>query len=323
MKLPKKVEQFYKQGFWKACLDIFVAWLVPVVAIFAFLDQMKWMRIFWPLSIVVTLSVLLFAIGMLVHHWNRRHPGVKGGQIYKKLTDEQRIDILRRRFKIYRASEEDVRSAAELAQTTYPLEHDRIPESVMLAWYQKNPEGFHVMRNMLGDFLGNLDLLALKPDVFERFKEGNLLEREIRPRDLYSPEEKEQIRYIHIESFVVCMPHGVPRRDKSLGHLYNSSVYASASTIPHRIRLMCHEDAIKKNQVQLCAISANPDVATRLLEIGAKKICDKERRRDEHDLYLIDFAKFEAGIERVTREAREDDEDDDGEDDGPDLQGGL
>jgi hypothetical protein len=300
----KKVMQFYERGTWKACADFFLLWLLPVGTLFAIVDQLLHLQVVRPLLIVLVTSILIFVLGMVIYRWGlwieRRENSRQNFDLPEEVRRNIRRGHLRESFTVLRATEIEIQKAASLARITYPLEHDRIPEAVMFAWYQKNPEGFYIMRNRLGEFLGNLDLLALKPDTYQRFVEGDLLEREIRARELYSPAEKAQIRYIHVESLVVCMPSGLPRTEKSLNTLYSRSVGALASKIPDCIREMCSEEVIKNNQLNICAISANPAISDRLQEIGAEIIGQKENRRDKHDLYLIDFEKFERGIRRLT-----------------------
>src|SRR5207253_2378291 len=96
------------------------------------------------------------------------------------------------------ASEDDIRWAAGLAKRVYGG-IDVIPESVMLEWYNANPNGFSMIKSEAGECFGNLDVLPLRPTTLSRFTKGNLLERDITGDCLYTPSEAHKITDLYVE----------------------------------------------------------------------------------------------------------------------------
>jgi len=264
--------------------------LISLLAVFEQLKFVTGEKIVVPIIILFAIMVLSFGLGLYFYLKPQPPPSdtvipSPGGMM---------ISIRRSKFKVLPATESDIREAAKLAKKTYELENDRIPEAVMLNWFCRNKKGFYILKNLQGEFLGNLDLLGFTPETYRDFAAGNLLERNIQAHQIYSDTERDQIRIIHIESFVVS-------KDYTDGH-YRMAVWAFVSQIPSCIREMCSEEAINGNQIKVCAISANPDIADRLLEMGAECIRKAEERKDKHNFLLIDLKKLSEGIERLAHD---------------------
>ncbi|MGA2350226.1 MAG: hypothetical protein ABSF70_07330 [Terracidiphilus sp.] len=192
-------------------------------------------------------------------------------------------------YQVEPSRESDVRWAAELALQVYQG-YDAIPEKVMLNWFQANPNGFSVVKRGDGVKVGNLDLLALKPNTLRDFIGGELLEKEILGDCLYGPDETASVRNVYVESLVV--PRHLFKDDTS----NSAALHAIIASLSACILKLCEKDIAEKGEIKVYALSANPVVTKHLVEMGSQIVSHRDKRRDGHDLYCIDFKSLESQL---------------------------
>ena len=196
-------------------------------------------------------------------------------------------------YKVVPSNLNDIKWAAKQAVLVYGG-FDVIPERVMLDWFRANKNGFYVVKRGDDANVGNLDILPLKPNTMKRFKGGELLEREFLGDCLFPPDEKAKVRDIYIESLVV--PKHLFADDTS-----NSfALYAVIERLAECILGLCDPAAVERGEIYVYAISANPVVSEHLTEMGFEVVSRKEKRRDGHDLYRLEFKLFEAELKKLT-----------------------
>jgi hypothetical protein len=196
-------------------------------------------------------------------------------------------------YKVVSASLNDVKWAAKQAVIVYGG-YDVIPERVMLDWFIANKNGFYVVKRGDDANVGNLDILPLKPNTMKRFLSGELLEREMLGDCLFGPDEKTKVKAIYIESLVV--PKHLFADDTS-----NSfALYAVIERLAECILGLCEPAAAEKGEIKVYALSANPKVAHHLAEMGFDIVSRKEKRRDGHDLYCLEFKSLELELKKLT-----------------------
>jgi hypothetical protein len=187
----------------------------------------------------------------------------------------------------------DVKWAAKQAVMVYGG-YDVIPERVMLDWFTANKNGFYVVKRGDDANVGNLDILPLKPNTMKRFLSGELLEREMLGDCIFGPDEKAKVKNIYIESLVV--PKHLFDDDTS-----NSfALYAVIERLAECILNLCEPEAAEKGEIKVYALSANPKVARHLAEMGFDIVSRKDKRRDGHDLYCLEFKLLESELKKLT-----------------------
>jgi len=196
-------------------------------------------------------------------------------------------------YKVVPSNLNDVKWAAKQAVMVYGG-YDVIPERVMLDWFRANKNGFFVVKRGDDANVGNLDILPLKPNTMKRFKSGELLEREFLGDCIFGPDEKASVKDIYIESLVV--PKHLFDDDTS-----NSfALYAVIERLTECILSLCEPAAVEKGEIKVYALSANPKVARHLEEMGFDIVSHKEKRRDGHDLYCLEFKSLELELKKLT-----------------------
>lgn len=196
-------------------------------------------------------------------------------------------------YEVAPSTENDVKWAAKLAMTVY-AGYDVIPEKVMLNWYKANPNGFYVVKREDGANVGNLDLLPLRPNTLQEFIAGDLLEKEILGDCLFGAGEKASVRDVYIESMVIP-PHLF--HDK---YTNSFALFAVIAKLAECILGLCEPSLAEKGEIKVYALSANKVVGKRLVQIGFEVASPKDKRKDGHDLYRIEFRSLEAQLKKFT-----------------------
>lgn len=235
---------------------------------------------------LIPLLVFDLLVGAVACYYFFFKRGGRGGVVDPKPLSELR-------YKIEQSNVNDVKWAAKQATIVYGG-HDVIPEKVMLDWFRANKNGFYVVKRGDGANVGNLDILPLKPNTMQKFLGGELLEKEILGDCLFGPNEKASVKDIYIESLVV------PK------HLFDDktsnsfALYAVIGNLAECILGLCEPDAAERGEIKVYALSANPTVALHLTEMGFEIASRKEKRRDGHDLYRLDFKSLESELKKLT-----------------------
>jgi DNA-binding winged helix-turn-helix (wHTH) protein len=198
--------------------------------------------------------------------------------IQEGIPGRELLEVIDNSYRVEQASEDEVRWAAGLARRVY---HgiDVIPSSLMVDWYRTNPSGFSVIRSDAGP-IGNLDLLPLRNSTLDQFIKGDVLEREIKGKGLFPPDEAPQISSVYVESFVCIISASADRLRPNA--IAAARVLSTFSNLAARI---CDPRQLRN----VFAIAASANGRQLLSRLGFKIISHAERRRDQHDLYAVGF----------------------------------
>jgi len=177
----------------------------------------------------------------------------------KRGSGSNREDLTKLAYQVVPSKEEDIIWASDLITRVYDG-NDVIPVELMLDWYRANPDGFYVIKDGDGTRVGNLDLLTFRPDTFQQFFKGEILEKDTSGACLYGAREKSLVRDVYIASLVVPSNND----DQDLTNF--GALLAVFKKIPHCIRKMCDEGAVQRGEVNVYALSANAAI-TKLMVV--------------------------------------------------------
>jgi hypothetical protein len=285
MNLQSELEVWIKKKGLAIVLSIGGLNIAIVSVLSAFQSVMDWRPAFAQ-KLLIPVLLFDFLVAVIACYYLFIKRGGEGAVVDPKPLSELRYTVVP-------STVNDVKWAANLAVQVYGG-YDVIPEKVMLNWYKANQNGFFVVKRGDGANVGNLDLLALKPNTLREFIGGELLEREILGDCLYGPNEKALVRDIYVESLVV------PRQlfdDKSAN---SSALYEVISKLTDCILNLCEQESVERGEVKVYALSANPVVTKRLVQMGFEIVSPKDKRRDGHDLYCLDFKSLESQLKEYT-----------------------
>jgi hypothetical protein len=179
-------------------------------------------------------------------------------------------------YSIEPATLDDVRWIAELEALMYSA--DAVPFEVLGDWYLKNPRGFWILKRD-GRRVGHIDLLPVKPEALEKFVRGEIVEREIRGVDLYSPADRSLARKLYVESVAVSPAEARPGLVSHLLSRFHELVDCLADP----------------NQVSAVYAIAATGAGQRFLNhLGFSVVQAGRDRKDGHDLFaaqLTDLGK--------------------------------
>lgn len=105
------------------------------------------------------------------------------------------------KFRFRPAHESDLPEIAALQRRVYSPS-DAVPLDVLQEWFLVSPGGFFVLEDKQGSIVGHIDVLPIKPAALKLYKEGKIIETEIRGECLYSPSERDLIEDVYVESVI-------------------------------------------------------------------------------------------------------------------------
>ena len=189
-------------------------------------------------------------------------------------------------YSIEPATAEDIDWIASLEAEAYSPE-DAVPRSILGEWYDTNPEGFSLVR-MNGEKIGHIDILPLRAKALRLFIDGAIIERELRGDSLYTPEEREFIRDLYVESIII---HPLGGRSNASGiavmHLlYNFILLTKRMADPDKIE-------------NIYAIAASKDGEHFMGKLGFELAKRGQERKDQHNLYVARFAELKVRISNL------------------------
>jgi hypothetical protein len=213
-----------------------------------------------------------------------------GSSSYPRQTNPQIADIdVLESFEICPATEDDIFWIANKERGVY-RDIDVMPPELIRRWYRKNPECFWMINRIGFGPVGNMYIFALKPAAFAKMLKGQILEREIRPADIYSRTESKKIRNLHFTS-LVCPP---PYRVGILYLLKDIIKIARKICDPHQIEY-------------IYALEASSEGRNLLVNNGFTIVGNAEGRRDKHPYYSIRFVDLVSRIShRLNQNENED-----------------
>lgn len=201
------------------------------------------------------------------------------------------MDDLAKSFVVQQATVPDIKWAAELAGRVYSG-IDIIPETLMLEWYRQNSDGFSVVRSKMGELVGNLDLLPLKPAALEDFIAGRLIEKEFVANHLYPPSQFEAIFQLYVESFVTIQSGSLRANPMAAAQLLSEF-----HSILERI---CNPAKLHS----VYAIAASEAGKRLLNHLGFGKCGENAKRRDKHDLFSVGGSRLIEALQEFFGDGR-------------------
>jgi hypothetical protein len=199
------------------------------------------------------------------------------------------------RYGIREAQVSDLEEITKIQRSFYPS--DAVPIEVYREWYSANPDGFFVIEATLTnndgsehkEIVGHLTFLAIKDEMLERYKIGQIRETAIGSKDLFRSSEKSLIKNIYIESVIVKRAH---RRQ---------GVFCLIRMLKTMIVSFCDEGIAEK----VYAMAATDDGIRMLKGMGFSIFVHRdmrEKRLDGHEMYECDFKDFmKVVIDRETK----------------------
>ncbi len=182
------------------------------------------------------------------------------------LVDQEDIESLG----IYPATEDDIHWIANEEKDAYRGD-DVMPFGLLKRWYKKHPACFWMIKRKSGERVGNIYMLPIVPTTMEKLINGQIQERDIVSKDLYSKDQSDQIRSLHICS-LVC------RKD-------SRGCRTCLISIPIIVRSICNPLRLET----IYSLEASPEGHNLLHRNGFSEICKKEGRKDKHPMYSIGF----------------------------------
>ncbi|MGE5411517.1 MAG: hypothetical protein ACM3MI_11210 [Clostridiales bacterium] len=188
-------------------------------------------------------------------------------------------------FLLIEANEEDILWVSKLESSVYSI-NDAVPLSILKGWYRTNPKGFYIAIDSHKNRVGHIDILPVKPIPLKNFLAGNITEQEIKPEDIYTPNQKEFITNLYIESLALKIPENILRAKALLSII---------SEIQEAIRGLCEKERISS----LYAISASKEGCEILEHLGFQIYGKKKERIDKHDLFRATFSTFMLKLKEI------------------------
>jgi hypothetical protein len=134
----------------------------------------------------------------------RKHSKMKAEQINLEFLNRSNLPLIDKSYEreevLKKAEFEDIIKIYEFALDRYEDCQLNGPE-IKGPWWKKNNNIFHVIKDDLGKVIANINLLPLKPLAYKKIALGIIEEKNIKPDDLFSYEERSEVRYIYVEGF--------------------------------------------------------------------------------------------------------------------------
>ena len=174
------------------------------------------------------------------------------------------------------AAPEDMAWIADLEAQKYGEAAVSVP--LLMTWYSTNPNGFSVIKLRDGSRVGHLDFLPLRSSTMAQFVDGNMTEEEILGDALYTPQERDAIRQIYLESIIVTLS----------GDARSQIVRCVIANFLLAVERLCPANNIDT----MYGIAATEEGASFVQRLGGRLVKRGQERKDGLDLYAIDFASI-------------------------------
>ena len=229
--------------------------------------------------------LLLFAILLGLGIWILINGALKNRKASRALPAIEQLEDICTGYQIAPASAEEIDWIARLEAQIYAPE-DAIPKRVLTEWYEKNPDGFSVIRMPNGQKVGHIDILPLRPATQKAFLQGDIVEKDIRGDSLYAPSERHLIENLYVESIIVLPPKGYSKAPAILCVLTN---------FVGLVERICNPNTVNS----IYAIAASQSGDRLLRRLGFDSIGSSDGRIDGHDLFTIKFSELRKNITAI------------------------
>ena len=159
-------------------------------------------------------------------------------------------------YRVNKASPPEMEWAISIEHEVY-TGIDRIEPEVTKGWYNKNPNGFYVIKDRDGTNCGYLEVLPLKPALIEALLiNGDIIEQDIYPGGIYGPDDIDKVEHLYVASLIAINGNCKPGNPIAIRTVFN---YA-----PKIITGLCHP----KNLKGFYALSASDEGASLMTKLG-------------------------------------------------------
>jgi len=165
--------------------------------------------------------------------------------------------------------------------------HCSIARQTLERWYGRNPEGFSVF-TLNGLRIGHLTFVPLRANALESLLLGKLVENEIHEDCVHTPDEKDLIRNLYVESIIL---------DSSNPHsqLPIKALTCLARDFVPLISRICSPTSLEN----LYALAASGRGERLMKGLGFKQVKSRDERRDQRALYAVSFPALEENISKL------------------------
>jgi hypothetical protein len=182
---------------------------------------------------------------------------------------------MRNNYRIIPATPDDLSWIAGKEEEVYghnPV--DVMPVELLQSWYRKNPSCFWMIMRGNSERIGNIYVVPLKPDVLARLIAGEIKERDIKAKDIYSQSESSEINSLHVVS-LVCQ--GSSR-----------AVLMCLRSFSQIVQTICNPRQVS----HIYALSASVRGDSLIRHSGFQEIRSAAERSDGHPCYSIKYTDF-------------------------------
>jgi hypothetical protein len=162
---------------------------------------------------------------------------------------------------------------------------DAVPENILRAWYDANPNGFTIISTNAGIPIGHIDVLPVRPDSFRNFIEGRITEKDLSADSIFRPRDRKKIRDLYVESVIV---------ESDSRFLRASGVHTAMTRIPQLVKRICEAARVKN----LYALGATEGGRKFMKDLGFQVIMKGTDRIDQMDLFCIRYRRLMSNLRR-------------------------
>lgn len=197
-------------------------------------------------------------------NWRRQSIGVAG-------------EIIDATFRVREADESDIKWIAGSQEKEYLK--SAVPLGILMEWYKAFPNGFFIIVDNMNRPIGHIDILPIKNSILNKYKEGTIIETDIRADCLYTPSEIGIITDIYIESLIIDPDN---QRSKPV------ALRALMGSFPDIISRIGRVNKLER----ISAVAATRDGERILEHLAFRMISDSSERKDGHKMYEAKFKSF-------------------------------
>jgi hypothetical protein len=206
----------------------------------------------------------------------RKHSRIKAEQIFDEISNKSNLPLIDKSFEreevLKKAEFEDIVRIYEFALDRYEDCQLNGPD-IKGPWWEKNNNIFYVIKDNLGKVIANINLLPLKPMAYKKIAQGIIEEKDIKPDDLFSYEERSEVRHIYVEGFN-CSKTG--HFDKIIRFF------------PEIMKRLCTAD----KDVLIGAIGGTEAGESNMTSFGFDILTKAKDRLDECDFFEVSYHKL-------------------------------
>jgi adenylate/guanylate cyclase family protein len=189
------------------------------------------------------------------------------------------------KYSVVPAETSDISWIAQLQAFVYTQE-DAVPSEVLMKWFQRNPNGFSVIENAIGERVGHIDILPLRTEESRPFLKGRIVEKDIPAEWLYPPRSRQSIRDLYVESIII---------KKAVGLSTSPALYYVLRNLDSLIERLCPIGQVS----DIYAIEATASGKKLITRIGFERCGEARSRSDDHELFKIPASTLRGNVDKL------------------------